>query len=221
MTRKTTIVIFTVFFALTLFIVLALVYQNQQRKQVTELAAAKFDVMVREYSPVIGPVNAPVTIVEFLDPACEACRAFYPYVKETLTAFPEQVRLVIRYVPFHGEVSIVGTQILEAARQQGRFEPVLKALFESQPIWASHSKPAPERAWEFARAAGLNIEEAKTYAASGAVDKLLELEVADVKSVGIRSTPTFFVNGKPLLKPDPEALQELVKSEVERVSAER
>lgn len=35
-------------------------------------------------APVLGPVNAPVTIVEFFDPACESCRAMYPYVKQIL-----------------------------------------------------------------------------------------------------------------------------------------
>ena len=37
--------------------------------------------LVRTHSPVVGPVEAPVTIVEFFDPACPGCRAYYPYVK--------------------------------------------------------------------------------------------------------------------------------------------
>ena len=196
---------------------MALLYKNQQAKQTTERAASQFDAMVREHSPVIGPVAAPITIVEFLDPACEACRAFYPYVKQIMAAYPQHVRLLIRYVPFHGEVSVVGTQILEAAREQGKFEPVMTAMFESQPIWASHHAPAPEKAWEFAVASGLNIEQAKAYAASGTVNKLLEQEMADVQSLDIQATPTFFVNGKPLLESDPQALHELVKAEVERI----
>lgn len=217
MTRKSTIVIATLFIALIAFISMALLYKNQQAKQTTERAASQFDAMVREHSPVIGPVAAPITIVEFLDPACEACRAFYPYVKQIMAAYPQHVRLLIRYVPFHGEVSVVGTQILEAAREQGKFEPVMTAMFESQPIWASHHAPAPEKAWEFAVASGLNIEQAKAYAASGTVNKLLEQEMADVQSLDIQATPTFFVNGKPLLESDPQALHELVKAEVERI----
>ena len=57
--------------------------------------------LVRPHSPVIGPADAPVTIVEFFDPSCEACRAFYPTVKQILAAHPEDVRLVLRYTPFH------------------------------------------------------------------------------------------------------------------------
>ena len=177
--------------------------------------------MVRPHSPVQGPVAAPVTIVEFFDPACEACRAFYPYVKQILAAHPLEARLVIRYVPFHGGPSIAGVQILEAARQQQRMEPIMDALMESQPVWASHSNPATERAWDFAHAAGLDLEKARAYVATGAVDKLLEQDVADLKAVGVRATPTFFVNGKPLPQPDPRVLLEMVKSEAERVRQAR
>ena len=58
--------------------------------------------LVRFHSPVFGSANAPVTVVEFFDPSCEACRAFYPYVKQILAENPNDVRLVLRYVLFHG-----------------------------------------------------------------------------------------------------------------------
>lgn len=216
MTRRTTIVILTALVALVAFGTAIFLYQRHERQQAADQAAAQFDVMVREHSPVLGPADAPVTIVEFFDPACEACRAFYPYVKQILATHPREARLVIRYVPFHREPSIAGVQILEAARQQQRFEPVMDALMQSQPVWASHGNPATERAWEFARAAGLDLEKARAYVATGAVDKLLEQDVADLKALGVRATPTFFVNGKPLPEPDPRVLLEMVMSEAER-----
>jgi len=216
MTRRTITVTVTALIALVAFAAAIFLYQRHERQQAAERATAQFDVMVREHSPVLGLANAPVTIVEFFDPACEACRAFYPYVKQILAAYPKDARLVIRYVPFHREPSIAGVQILEAARQQQRFEPVMDALMESQPVWASHSTPATGRAWEFARAAGLDLEKARAYVATGAVDKMLEQDVADLKAVGVRATPTFFVNGKPLPDPDPRVLMEMVKSEAAR-----
>ncbi|GAA5236234.1 disulfide bond formation protein DsbA [Verticiella sediminum] len=216
MTRRTTIVLLTALVALAAFATAVFLYQRHDRQQAAERAATQFDVMVREHSPVQGPANAPVTIVEFFDPACEACRAFHPYVKQILAAYPQDARLVIRYVPFHREPSVAGVQILEAARQQNRFEPVMDALMQSQPVWASHSNSATERAWEFARAAGLDLEQARAYVATGAVDKVLAQDVADLEAVGVRATPTFFVNGKPLPEPDPRVLLEMVKSEAER-----
>jgi len=59
------------------------------------------------HSPVFGPANAPVTIVEFFDPACETCRAFYPIVKDILAQYPSEVRLVIRYAPLHKGSDVV------------------------------------------------------------------------------------------------------------------
>ncbi|WP_027351297.1 DsbA family protein [Halotalea alkalilenta] len=215
MTRRTKIVIATAFVAAVVFTVAAVLYERNSRQQAADQAAAQLDVMVRDHSPVIGPATAAVTIVEFFDPACEACRAFYPYVKQILAAHPREARLVIRYTPFHREASIVGVQVMEAARDQGRFEPVLEALLETQPVWASHEAPATERAWEFAEAAGLDRQRARSYIASGAVDKVLEQDVADLQAVGVRGTPTFFVNGKPLAELNPRSLFELVKSEAE------
>ncbi|PZP55154.1 MAG: disulfide bond formation protein DsbA, partial [Micavibrio aeruginosavorus] len=57
--------------------------------------------LIREYSPVIGNDEAQVTVVEFFDPSCEACRAFYPIVKNILNRYPKDVRVVLRYAPFH------------------------------------------------------------------------------------------------------------------------
>ena len=46
------------------------------------------------------------------DQACEGCRAYYPYVKQILALHPREARLVMRYVPFHGDVSVEGVRIL-------------------------------------------------------------------------------------------------------------
>jgi predicted DsbA family dithiol-disulfide isomerase len=115
----------------------------------------------------------------------------------------------------HGEISIEAVRILEAARQQQLFEPVLNALFEKQDQWASHGAPAPERAWEIARAAGLDVDRARAWVAGGAVEKLMEIEVADAKAARVGRTPTFFVNGQPLDDGGPDALLRLVRSEAD------
>ncbi|QJR13745.1 DsbA family protein [Usitatibacter palustris] len=202
-------------------------YDQQQSAAKVEKSVAKAaekggpdaNLLVRFHSPIIGPAGAPVTIVEFFDPACEACRAFHPYVKQILAAHPGNVRVVMRYVPFHGDASVEGVRILEAARAQGKFEPVLEALFESQNVWASHSAPSAARAWEFVGKTGLDVKRAREHAATRAADKLLELEVADVKVVGVQGTPTFFVNGKALAQTHPDALKSLVQAEVARIPA--
>jgi protein-disulfide isomerase len=172
--------------------------------------------LIRPHSPVIGPAEAPVTIVEFFDPSCEACRAFYPIVKQIMAAFPNEVRLVLRYAPFH-EGSDVAIAILEAAHFQQRFVPVLEALLANQPEWAVHGAPDLNKAWGFAAAAGLDVQSAKSMASSPVFRRALERDVADVKANNVRQTPTFFVNGKPLTNFGTQQLYDLVRTEVEQV----
>ncbi len=176
------------------------------------------DALVRPYSPIMGPAEAPVTIVEFFDPSCEACRAFYPIVKQIMDAFPGKVRLVIRYTPLH-EGSDEAVRILETARLQGRFVPVLEALLVRQPEWAVHGAPNLRLAWDVARAAGLDVDRARREMNLPAITATLEQDVADVRANGVNRTPTFFVNGKPLTSFGPRQLFDLVRTEVERLSA--
>jgi len=168
----------------------------------------------RTYSPVIGAVNAPVTIVEFFDPSCEACRAFHPVVKQILGKFPGQVRLVLRYATFHqGSEEVV--RMLEASRLQGVFEPVLEVLLKRQPEWAIHGNPRIDKAWGFAEQAGLNVEAARKAMFSDEINQILLQEKNDIKTLKVSRTPTFYVNKKPLPKFGGQELYELVRSEVE------
>lgn len=167
--------------------------------------------LMRFHSPVIGAQSAPVTIVEFFDPACEACRAFYPFVKQILEEHSGQVRLVLRYLPLH-EGSDEAVRILETARLQGLFEPVLHALLERQPDWAQHGAPNLELAWQLAGQAGLDLDRARRDADRPQIAEVLRQDMADARAAGLRGTPSFFVNGQPLREFGPEGLDEQVKA---------
>ena len=172
------------------------------------------EALIRSYSPILGPEEAPVTIVEFFDPACEACRAFHPIVKDILAEYDGAVRVVLRYTPFHGEGSEQAIRVLEAARMPGIFEPVLEALIEYQPRCASHGAPDPGRIIGIAEQAGLDAEAAKAQMMAPQTVGVLNQDRADVDAVGVRGTPTFFVNGKPLDPFGADELRALVAAEV-------
>ncbi len=222
--NRRTIVIASSGIAVAAFVGGTWLYQStQQRKVKTQdapsaasaIAAANNGLsppFIRSHSPILGPPDAPVTISEFLDPACEACRAFHPIMKQILNAFPGKVRIAIRYTAFHGP-SKEAIAILEAARKQGKFTSVLEALFEKQPAWAPHGRPG-QSPWEFLSGTGLDIERAKVDAKHPEVTALINQDAADVKALGVRQTPTFFVNGKPLQRFNAQGLYDLVKQEV-------
>ena len=176
-----------------------------------ELAAR----LVRMHSPVLGPKQAPVTIVEFLDPACGACAAFSPVVKQIQLVYPNEVRVVVRYAAFH-QGSDQAIRLIEAARRQGKFEAVLDALFERQEEWASHQAPNIRQIGPIASSVGVDLDKARRDAALPAITEVLRLDSEDIVALKVERTPTFFVNGKPLIDFGPEQLLELVRQEVAR-----
>lgn len=213
MNRRQTMVISAAAAAAALFGASAFYYDRSGRNAQVGVGSDSSDVYVRPHSPVIGQADAPVTIVEFFDPSCEACRAFYPIVKNILAQYPEDVRLVLRYAAFHeGSDQAVG--ILEAARRQDLFEPVLEALLAAQPEWALHGSPNLDRAWQAAASAGLDVERARGDLSSAETAAVLDQDTKDVKTLGVEQTPTFFVNGKSMESFGPQQLLSLVESEV-------
>lgn len=176
------------------------------------------NMLVRPHSPVMGNPDAAVTVVEFFDPSCEACRAFHPYVKDLLREFDGKIRVVLRYAALHPG-SDEAVRILETARLQGKFEPVLEALLENQPLWAMHDGPDLEKAWQFAGAAGLDVEKAKADKMQPGIVAVLNADAADVEKVGLQGTPTFIVNGKPLTNFSPDGLKALIQAEVHATGA--
>lgn len=179
------------------------------------LAAAPpaHDPLVRASSPVLGPKDAPVTLVEFFDPSCESCRAFHPTLKKLRAEFPTQLRIVLRYATFH-EGSDEAVRILEAARRQGIYEPVLDALLEMQPQWAVHGRPQMGVAWVAALEAGMDIVKGQAERKFPGTVALLNQDAADVKALAITGTPTFFLNGRRLRNLNFAGLTEEVRKAV-------
>lgn len=169
--------------------------------------------LVRPDSPVLGAAEAKVTLVEFLDPACEACRAYSPIVKQIQFLYPQELRVVVRFAAFH-EGSDEAIRLLLAAQRQGKFEPLLAALLEGQDEWAAHHSPDVEKAWAIARTVGLDVKRARRDAASPAITARLDQEAEDLRALNVERTPTFYVNGKLLVDSDVRPLMDLVANEV-------
>lgn len=153
--NRRTLVLGTTSVAAATFGTGSLWYTEYTRQAARERAAQQAEALVRPHAAVIGPTEAPVTIVESFDPSCEACRASYPIVKEIMEIYPNDVRLVLRYAAFH-EGSDEAVRILEAARRQDKFMAALEALLSRQPEWAKHDGPDLVLAWSIATAVGLD-----------------------------------------------------------------
>ena len=188
-------------------------YRDRTQAEQDTRIAVEGSRLVRMHTPIIGPQNAPVTIVEFFDPACETCRAFYPIVKQIMAQHPDKVRLALRYAPFHhGSDQVV--KLIEAARKQGLYTPVLEALLAAQPEWADHAAPNIGIAFEAAARAGLDMERARQDMETPEIQAVLAQDIEDLTALQVSKTPTFFVNGRSLPSFGPEQLTRIVAEEV-------
>ena len=210
------LVIGTLALAVALFAGASLILERSAPTAVANAPPAG-SALIRPHSPVLGPEDAPVTIVEFFDPACEACRAFHPVLADIRRQHPDKVRIVMRYAAFHdGSDTVI--RLLEAARRQSLFEPVLEALLAAQPAWAQHGNPRLDVALQAAAEAGLDVERAREAMGDPAIDAVLAQDAADVAAVGVQRTPTFFVDGRPLMRFGAEELTDMVRLQVEAKS---
>ena len=188
-------------------------YKAQQAQDISKLAGADESVFVRAASPSMGAESAKVQLVEFFDPACEACRAFYPQVKQLVSTSFGRVSLVLRYAPLHKD-SDKAALMLEATRRQDKFWPAVEAALAAQDRWASHDRPDIGQLWVALQAAGIDIERVRADMQTDAVKAALAQDVAALTALKVQQTPTFYVNGKPLLDFGAEQLKALVSSEV-------
>ncbi|MBW0171052.1 MAG: thioredoxin domain-containing protein [Hydrogenophaga sp.] len=190
-------------------------YQRRMQNSQMEKVAQDQARLMRFHSPTLGLTQAPVTIVEFFDPACETCRAFYSIVKDIMSQYPNEVRLVIRYAPFHqGSDQVV--KLLEASRKQGKYWPVLESVLAAQPQWADHGNPNVQLAFQAAAQGGLNIEKALADIQSPDIDAILKQDIEDLTALEVTKTPTFFVNGRNLPSFGEQQLRALVAEEVSK-----
>lgn len=179
------------------FVVGANWYRGRGSADVSEGASSGAAELVRPYSITLGPASAPVTMVEFFDPECEACRAMYPIVKQVMAEFDGRVQLVIRYMPLHQNSAYAAT-LLEAARAQNKYWEYLDIVMLRQPEWASHAAPRPDLLMTYAPMAGLDVEQLRLAATDPDLKARIQQDEADGRVLGANRTPTFFVNGKVL-----------------------
>ena len=198
---------------LIVFAIAVIVYNEKKTDELSEAANKNAAFLIRDYSPVIGDPNAKVTIVEFFDPACETCKAFYPFVKQIMANNPGRIKLVLRYLPLHKGSDYV-IKLLEAARLQNKFWETLDLVYKTQPSWASHHNPQPENLWSLLRGSGLDLSKAREDMPIPIITQRIQQDLADARQLQVNKTPGFFVNGKPLVRFGYEQLQELIDTEI-------
>jgi protein-disulfide isomerase len=152
--------------------------------------------------PSRGPLSAPVTVIEFTDFQCPACRAIHPALEELLKSYTDRVRFVVRDFPLEQhQQARKAAEAANAANAQGKFFEYAALLFKNQEALdiASLKKYAVELGLDQAR---FNTAlDGGTYAAE------VQKDVADGEDYGVDSTPTIFINGVRQRDLSPEGLR--------------
>ena len=150
--------------------------------------------------PSIGPVDAPITIVEFSDFQCPYCQKSVAVLKDLRRLYGEKIRMVYRDYP--GPNHPHASQAAEAAQcagEQGRYWEYHDILFDRQ---------SPGKGWDFPALAmelGLQPDSFAACLNAGRYREEVAKDLQDGFTLGITSTPTFFINGRPLVGVKPFA----------------
>ena len=164
------------------------------------LAAQATDpaLLVREDSHVLSsaPADAPA-FVEFLDFECPSCAGAYPAVEQLREEYGDRVRFVVRYFPIPSHANAEASAVAaEAAAQQGRFEEMYHALFQTQSRWANLGAPQPGVFREIAATIGLDLTAYDAAVADPATLERVLGDQADGIDAGVTGTPSFFLDDR-------------------------
>lgn len=138
-----------------------------------------------------GPADAKVTIVEWSDFQCPFCSQAKDLVKQITDAYPKDVRFVFKNypLPFHQQ-GMPAAKAAIAAGKQGKFFEMHDKLFDNIKALAADKYPI------WAGEIGLDVEKFKKDMESPEVAAQITAEMKEAGEVGVRGTPSFFINGK-------------------------
>jgi len=168
-----------------------------------------------EGNPSTGPANAPITLVEFADFECPHCKEFNDNFAALQRKFP-QIRLVYKDYPLNDIHPWA-----EAAAIAGR------CAFMQSPaaFWKMHDEIfkqqdsiTPDNAWDelngFAKDEALDADAFKTCMASASAKTAVDANHNDALTLGVSSTPTVYVNGRPVVGGDPATIEQYIQYEL-------
>ena len=177
---------------------------------------AKFDL---KDAPVLGNPKAPITIVEYGDFECPVCRNFHDAVRGILPKYP-QAKLIFKDFPIDQIHPWARTGALagRCTYQQNpqAFWKMYDLIYDNQDLVSAAN--AYDKMVEFAGQAGLNTDTFKSCLSSPQAAAEVNASLENGKLLNVRSTPTVFVNGRPLNGADPHALQQYLDFEVAKLA---
>ncbi|WP_428261865.1 DsbA family protein [Haliangium sp.] len=161
-----------------------------------------------------GPDDALVTIVEFSDFICPYCGRVQETLADLERLFPGQIRRVYRHNPLDLDDAGLAAEASMAAGAQGAFWPMHELIF------AAGGHPGRAQVEDFAAALGLDVGRFRRDLDQHRHRPAIEADAASAEHLGVYSTPSFFINGRPVVGAMPlEVFARIVEEELARARA--
>jgi protein-disulfide isomerase len=158
---------------------------------------------------VLGPESAPITIIEFSDYRCPFCKRWHNETLQPLfDMYPDQIRLIYRDFPVVG--GFEAALAAECAGEQGEYYDFHDLLFAGE-----YEELNNEAYSDYAERLGMDPEQLLTCVEEGTFVEEVEADARYAASLGVSGTPTFFINGIPLVGAQPiEAFIQIIDGEL-------
>ncbi len=163
-------------------------------------------------SPSLGPADAPITLVEFGDYQCPFCREWYQNVYARLMKdYQGKIHFVFRDMPLtniHPD-AFSAAEAADCAGDQGAYWPYHDALF-------AQADGLGDAAYiKYAQSLGLDLQAFTTCIQDNRYQKQVQSNFDYALSIGVNSTPTFFINGLALVGAQPyEIFKQVIDQEL-------
>jgi protein-disulfide isomerase len=164
----------------------------RQLGRVAETIVDLVDDVDPERDHIRGPIDAPVTLVEYGDYECPYCAHAAPTINKLLERLPDELRYVWRHLPLtdvhpNGQMA---AEAAEAAAAQGRFWDMHDRLLTHQ------DELSPIDLYGHANALGLDLAQFKEDVWKRRHAARVAEDVQSADASGVSGTPTFFINGR-------------------------
>ncbi len=189
--------------------------KRPQLQAIPEKLSAKTNA---ESAHVRGNPDAPVTLEEFADFQCPPCSSFAGFGEELLKEYDSRLRIVFRNFPLplheHAQEAALAA---EAAGLQGRFWEMHDVLYREQAAW-SKAPNARELFESYAGTIGLNLDQFRKDVDGEKARERVDADHARGESLGIKITPTLFINNQPVEPKDknPEGVRAGINAALEQ-----
>ena len=163
--------------------------------------------------PFKGPADAAVTIAVFDDYQWLYCARLEPIFQQVLDKYPDNVKLVVKHFPLsnHKYAQKSATAAL-AANAQGKFWEFHSKLFKNYKVIND------AKIQDIAKELGLDMEKFAKDMKSPDVKNLIARDANNGRQIGVRGTPTIFINGKLLINKSLAGIFQMIEAELKKKS---